>query len=229
MTIQTDPEGRAPGDNYTVLRGRRDVLRHLGRRRDFSVAAVDALRRLQPRRTASTRTSGSSARSASTAFSPGRIRPASPAARWRAKARSSGTTTACTRSIRCSASATTSATTSASSSGPASASTFADFGIRPQAGGAAQVRHPRAAPAHALQHLHRPVEREGVAHQPCRDGRFFENGANVEFAANPRFERIIAAVQGAARPVVRARQLRLERIRPADRDEPQPGVSASSR
>ncbi len=26
MTIQTDPEGRAPGDNYTVLRGRRDVL-----------------------------------------------------------------------------------------------------------------------------------------------------------------------------------------------------------
>lgn len=27
MTIQTDPEGGAPGDNYTVLRGRRDVLR----------------------------------------------------------------------------------------------------------------------------------------------------------------------------------------------------------
>jgi hypothetical protein len=27
MTIQTDPEGRAPGDNYTVLRGRRDVLK----------------------------------------------------------------------------------------------------------------------------------------------------------------------------------------------------------
>ena len=27
MTIQTDPEGSAPGDNYTVLRGRRDVLR----------------------------------------------------------------------------------------------------------------------------------------------------------------------------------------------------------
>jgi Domain of unknown function (DUF5916)/Carbohydrate family 9 binding domain-like len=26
MTIQTDPEGGAPGDNYTVLRGRRDVL-----------------------------------------------------------------------------------------------------------------------------------------------------------------------------------------------------------
>jgi hypothetical protein len=26
MTIQTDPEGSAPGDNYTVLRGRRDVL-----------------------------------------------------------------------------------------------------------------------------------------------------------------------------------------------------------
>ena len=27
MTIQTDPEGGAPGDNYTVLRARRDVLR----------------------------------------------------------------------------------------------------------------------------------------------------------------------------------------------------------
>ena len=27
MTIQTDPEGSAPGDNYTVLRGRRDVLK----------------------------------------------------------------------------------------------------------------------------------------------------------------------------------------------------------
>ncbi len=26
MTIQTDPEGNAPGDNYTVLRGRRDIL-----------------------------------------------------------------------------------------------------------------------------------------------------------------------------------------------------------
>ncbi len=26
MTIQTDPDGSAPGDNYTVLRGRRDVL-----------------------------------------------------------------------------------------------------------------------------------------------------------------------------------------------------------
>jgi Domain of unknown function (DUF5916)/Carbohydrate family 9 binding domain-like len=26
MTIQTDPEGTAPGDNYTVLRGRRDIL-----------------------------------------------------------------------------------------------------------------------------------------------------------------------------------------------------------
>lgn len=26
MTIQTDPEGSAPGDNYTVLRGRRDIL-----------------------------------------------------------------------------------------------------------------------------------------------------------------------------------------------------------
>jgi hypothetical protein len=27
MTIQADPEGSAPGDNYTVLRGRRDVLK----------------------------------------------------------------------------------------------------------------------------------------------------------------------------------------------------------
>src|SRR4051794_3862437 len=27
MTIQTDPDGSAPGDNYTVLRGRRDVLK----------------------------------------------------------------------------------------------------------------------------------------------------------------------------------------------------------
>ena len=27
MTIQTDPEGGAPGDNYTVVRGRRDVLK----------------------------------------------------------------------------------------------------------------------------------------------------------------------------------------------------------
>ena len=27
MTIQTDPDGGVPGDNYTVLRGRRDVLR----------------------------------------------------------------------------------------------------------------------------------------------------------------------------------------------------------
>jgi hypothetical protein len=27
MTIQTDPEGGVPGDNYTVLRGRRDVLK----------------------------------------------------------------------------------------------------------------------------------------------------------------------------------------------------------
>ena len=47
---------------------------------------------------------------------------------------------------------------------------FADFGIRFAARVVAQDRHPRAAPAHALQHLHRSVEPEGDAHQPRRDG-----------------------------------------------------------
>ena len=40
-----------------------------------------------------------------------------------------------------------------------------------EAGGAAQVRDPRAAPAHALQRLHRSVERQADAHRPRRDER----------------------------------------------------------
>ena len=145
-------------------------------------------------------------RSASTAFSRGRSRPASTAARCPARARSSGTTTSCTRSTRCSASATT----------------FRDdIGFikrqrHPQAlrrlrhplpaRVVAEVRDPRAASAHALQHLHGPVEREGVAHQSRGDGVVLRDAAATSSCSGTR------ASSGSWR---RSRSGRISRSRPA--------------
>ena len=96
----------------------------------------------------------------------------------------------------------------------------------------AEVRHPRAAPAHALQHLHRPVEREGVAHQSRGDGVVLREGRLSGAAVEPAVRADHRAVQGPAGSVVRAGPVRLERIRVGAGDEPQPegvGLGAADR
>ena len=76
---------------------------------------------------------------------------------------------------------------------------FVDFGIRFRARVVAEVRDPRAASAHALQHLHRPVEREGVAHQSCGDGVVLREGRLPGAAMEPAVRADHRAVQGPAR------------------------------
>ena len=68
----------------------------------------------------------------------------------------------------------------------------------------AEVRGPRAAPAHALQHLHRPVEREGDAHQPRRDGVVLRARRLHRAPVEPALRAHHGAVQGSG-PISRSR------------------------
>ena len=102
MTIQTESDGGRAGDNYTVLRGRRDVLRN------SDVGAIFLSRQSAGARATTTSVAGVDANfrfiralSINGFLAKSVDARRRPAARWRARARSSGTTTSCTPSTRC--------------------------------------------------------------------------------------------------------------------------------
>ena len=223
MTIQTESRRPAPGDNYTVLRGAPRRAGHVGRRRDLPVAAVDRFAATTTACTASTRTSASIARSASTASSRSRRRPASTAAQlsgkgsivWndnflhtqyslligrrqlprRHRVHQADRHPQALRRLRRAA---------------ASRRRCASIGIR--------ELHP-----HTRYNIYTDQSNVKVSHTDhVAMSAFLENGGNIEFAVNPRFERIVVAVRGPAGSVVCARHVRVDRVQPARRDEPQP-------
>ena len=183
------------GDNYTVLRGRRDVLRNsdvgaiflsrqstgvVGDRNQ--VAGVDANFRFVKR--------AQHQRVSREVVHAGRR----PAARCRARARSSGTTTSCTRSTRCSASATTFATTSGSSSGPGIRKHFVDFGdpVRGPSGGCASSGSASCTRTRATTST--PTSRTRRCRTPTTSRWRGSSRAAATSSSqwNPRFERIVA-------------------------------------
>ena len=99
---------------------------------------------------------------------------------------------------------------------------FVDFGVRPRPEwwrkfGIREL-HP-----HTRYNIYTDQSNAKVSHtNHVAMAWFFERGGYLELQWNPRFERIVDAVQGPAGPVVRARQLRLERVRAGARDQPQP-------
>ena len=230
MTIQTDPDGSAPGDNYTVLRGRRDVLgtsdvgaiflsRQSTASGDYNrVYGADANFRFFR----ALSLNGFLAKSETPGVVGGELS-------------GKGSIVWNDNFVHTQYSLLSVGDNFRDDIGFVKRTGirkhFADFGVRPRPAGAAQVRHPRAAPAHALQHLHRSVEREGDAHQPRRDERLLRERRQRRVRSEPA----VRADRGARLPCrpdqsFAVGQVRMDGIQPAGRDEPQPhgvGVARS--
>ena len=179
MTIQTQSADGRDGDNYTVLRARRDVLGNsdVGAR---PVAAVHRLadgsqrgrrRRRELRFRSALSINGFLAKSATPGVDGGEIAGKGSVV-WNDNFLHTQYSLLSVGDNL--------ATTSASSSGVVSGS-IRRFRDPLPARVVAQARDPRAAPAYPLQHLHRSVEHESHAHQSRCDTDLKQFSANVRF------------------------------------------------
>ena len=192
--MQTESDGSAPGDNYTVLRGApRRAAQLATSARSFSRGSRPA-NSTRPQRGRRRRRElpvlpGAqhqlvSSRKSATPGDVGRRDRGQGVGHVERQLR-------CTRSTRSSPSATTSATTSAIIKRIGVRKHFVDFGVRPRPGGRAQDRHPRAAPAHAAT-TSTPISRTSRSATPTtwRWPRSSSAAGTSSSQWNPRYERI---------------------------------------